>query len=377
LTQDTPGVDGTPEAGDAFGAALAAGDFNADGSMDLAIGAPGEDIGGGGAGMGLVHVLLGTSEGLTGTGDQVWHQDSDGIGETAEAGDRFGAALASGDLDGDGIPDLVIGVHGEDLGAVVDAGLVHALYGTNSGLTSAGSQIWSQGTTGIEDDPETEDAFGFSVAVGDFNGDGFGDAAIGVPLEDVETFGNAGAVNVLFGSDGTGLVAADDLFLHQNTPGVEGSAEPGDLFGFALAGDDFDGDGTFGDLVVGAPGEAIGKKKNAGAVNVLYGTAAGPGTSNDQLWHQNVTGIRGASEAGDKFGEAVGSGDFNDDGRADLVVGVPSEDLGSEDVNAGAATVINGGASGLTASADKTWHQDVNAVAGAAERGDAFGSSVG
>ena len=75
---------------------------------------------------------------------------------------------------------------------------------------------------------------------------------------------------------------------------------------------DFDGDG-YADLAVGVSGEDLRGKSNAGAVQVLYGSASGP-TAHDQLWHQGRKGVKGAVEAGDFFGSALASGDFNDDG---------------------------------------------------------------
>src|SRR5919198_5628860 len=73
---------------------------------------------------------------------------------------------------------------------------------------------------------------------GDFNGDGFADLAVGVPLEDVGTVANAGAVNVIYGS-AAGLTAAGNQFWHENKGGIDDSAEPGDRFGSGLAGADF------------------------------------------------------------------------------------------------------------------------------------------
>jgi hypothetical protein len=64
---------------------------------------------------------------------------------------------------------------------------------------------------------------------------------------------------------------------------------------------DYNDDG-FGDLVIGSPGEDIGGIKDAGAVNVLYGSGSGLTATGDQLWHQNVAGVLGGSEAGDVFG---------------------------------------------------------------------------
>src|SRR4051794_12177712 len=90
---------------------------------------------------------------------------------------------------------------------------------------------------------------------------------------------------------------------------------------------DFDGDG-FADLAVGVPGEDIGFRSGAGAVNVIYGSATGLTEVGDQFWAQESVGVPGASEPGDHFGSPA-SGDFDGDGYADLAVGVPGEAIGS------------------------------------------------
>jgi len=88
---------------------------------------------------------------------------------------------------------------------------------------------------------------------------------------------------------------------------------------------DFNNDGA-DDLAVGAPGEDVGSVGDAGSVNVLYGTAGtGLSGSGSQLFTQPVSAV----EVGDQFGSALASGDFNDDGFADLAVGAPGEDVGS------------------------------------------------
>ena len=112
-------------------------DFNGDSIPDLAIAAPDEDLGTTDA-AGVVHVLYGaTGAGLSAIGSQLWSQDSPGIAGTAEELDRFGAALASGDYNGDGRADLAIGAPGENS----FSGVVHVLYGSANGLTATGSQL--------------------------------------------------------------------------------------------------------------------------------------------------------------------------------------------------------------------------------------------
>ncbi len=205
----------------------------------------------------------------------------------------------------------------------------------------------------------------------DYNNDGLDDLAIGVPGEDIGAIKDAGAVNVLYGS-GSGQTATGDQLWHQNTPGVLGGAEAGDVFGDNVTCGDFDGDG-FDDLAVGVPGEDIGAVVDGGAVNVFYGSASGLTASGDQLWHQNVPGVLGGAEAGDLFGSSLASGDYDGNGRDDLAVGAPGEDVGAL-VDAGAVNVLYGSGSRLTASGDQLWHQDSAGILGGAEAGDMFGS---
>ncbi|HSJ44083.1 MAG TPA: FG-GAP repeat protein [Euzebyales bacterium] len=367
--QDSAGVKGVAEPGDRFGASVAAGDFDGDGRADLAVGVPEESVAGS-DGAGMVNVLYGGSGGLT-SRDQVWHQDSVGILGGVEAFDFFGHAVAAGDFDGDGRADLAVGVPQESIGAVEFAGMVNVLYGGSGGLTSR-DQVWHQDSPGIQDAAETEDEFGWSLADGDFDGDGRADLAIGVPFESVSVSGvGVGSVDVLYGGPG-GLTSRDQVW-HQDSPGIKGVAEFPDLFGWSVAAGDFDGDGR-ADLAVGVPNESLSGVERAGMVNVLYGGSGGL-TSRDQVWHQGSAGILGGVEAGDRFGESVAAGDFDGDGRADLAAGVPAESVGGSN-SAGMVNVLYGGSGGLT-SRDQVWHQDSAGVKGVAEPGDRFGESVG
>jgi hypothetical protein len=154
---------GVAEVGDIFGFALAVGDFNTNGFDDLVIGAIGEDIGAI-QDAGAVNVLYGSAARLTTTGNQQFFQGSGGLVGTAEEGDFVGAALATGDYDGNGFADLAIGAPFEDIGSVLDAGAVDTLNGSAATLTTTGAGQFFQGSGGVPDTPEDGDTFGSALA---------------------------------------------------------------------------------------------------------------------------------------------------------------------------------------------------------------------
>jgi hypothetical protein len=325
-----------------------AADFNHDGFADLAVGVPGEnDI------AGAVNVLYGAGAGLSGTGAQIFSQ----VGGTAEFRDRFGSAQAAGDFNGDGFADLAAGASGEDVGSVDDAGAVSVLYGSASGLTTSGGRLFTQ----LGSAPETQDWFGWALAAGDFNRDGFADLAVGAPYETVGSAFAAGAVSVLYGSD-AGLTTSGGRLFTQ----VAGAVESGDQFGWALAAADFNRDG-FADLAAGAPGESVGRAAGAGAVSVWSGSAGGLTTSGGRLFTQ----VGGTAERFDVFGFALAARDFNHDGFADLAASAPLEDVGTVG-DAGVLSVLPGSAAGLTTRGAKLFTQ----VGGMVEGGDEFGEQL-
>jgi hypothetical protein len=370
-TQDSIGgsetYTGSPsEANDRFANALAAGDFDGDGAMDLAIGVPWEDLGTA-SNCGAVHVLYGSSSpmGLSTTGHQFWHQGSPGVDGALEDYDALGWTLAAGDFDGDGYDDLAIGVPEEDIWGetVEEGGEVHVLYGSGTGLTTTGQQLWIQNDLLGWPASESGDWFGYALAVGDFDGDRYADLAVGVPDEslvrDATTYPRAGAVNVIYGSE-IGLSTTGNQYWHQDVSGVLEVAEAEDQFGYALAAGDFDGDGH-DDLAVGVRHESVGSTTpvvGAGSVNVLYGSAIiGLTTAEQQLWSQDSTGILDSAEENDRFGSALAAGDFNGDDRDDLAVGVPDEDYGSA-TNCGAVNVLYGSDYRLSATNDEFFTRD-------------------
>ncbi len=401
--------------GDRLGWAVAAGDFNGDGFDDLAIGVPYEDKplppSGTLSDYGVVELLYGSAEGVDLAGAQFWSQDTPGVLDQAEPFDRFGAVLAAGNFNGDAYDDLAIGVFYEDEGAD-DAGVVQVLYGTADGLSASGDQLWSQDAPGVLGASAISEWFGYSLATGDFDGDGYDDLAIGVPFEESADTSTYGGVNVLFGS-ALGLTSDGDQLFDANE--VSGAYEVENGFGWSLAAGDFDGDGI-SDLAIGAPYDDFVGLLDVGSVRVLFGSALGltldgnlyllgpqatgrmgdalaagdlDGDGDDDLaigiplrtvgghpgagsvwirlgdggqlldggeFHQNSTGVLGTAEDEDHFGAALTCGDFDGDGRSDLAIGVPEEDLGEADE--GAVQVLFGSVSGLTAARNQLWLRD-------------------
>lgn len=352
-SQGFDGIIGNYESNDRFGTALAAGDFNGDGWDDLAIGSPGES-----SSRGIVNVIYGSPGGLVSAGNQSWEQGVDGIDGNAESGDSFGFAVAADDFNNDGYDDLAVGAFGED-----DArGIVHIIYGSANGLTSQNNQAWRQGNNDIRDSAESGDLFGFSLATGDFNGDGFADLAAGGPGEN----NSEGLVIIIFGSSG-GLVSNGNQRWREGRDGLRGDGEMFDLFGFSLAAGDFNGDG-YDDLAVGTPGE----NNSRGTANIIYGSSGGLIADGNVRRQQGSDGLPDNDQDRDGFAEVMAAGDFNNDGFDDLAAAALGEHNGR-----GSVIVIPGSTGGLTGANSSLWWQATAGVGGdEREEGDRFGSAL-
>ena len=291
--------DASPE-GDVAGAALgesvtALGDITGDGYDDYAAGAP--TWSGGSGQVGAVYVYEGTATGPQATPTLIL--------SGTQADELFGAAVAGGDLDGDGYGDLVVGSPGWDGMAAPDAGAVRIYSGGPSGLGTTPTWEYLGSQSGA--------AWGSAVAnLGDVNTDGSVDLAVGAPSYDGSVGADEGRVAVFYGTP-TGLPAAPSWTSDGQLAGAAwGSA-------VAPAGD-VNGDG-FGDLVIGAEYWENGPQFDEGGAFVFTGSAAG--LSATPAWSDESDIIDA------RYGHAVTTaGDVNGDGYSDLLVGAPWADDG-------------------------------------------------
>jgi FG-GAP repeat len=328
-------MQGLPESGDELGWALAAGDFNGDSIADLAVGAPGEDVGAT-VDAGAVEVWYGTPGGLPAVGDQLLRQGAAGVIGAAEAGDSFGLTLVSGLFDSGAVADLAIGAPFENVGADTDAGAVNVVYGAAGGLLEGRNQQFLQAN------PEPDDLFGVALATGHMDNqcdEPAFDLAVGASGEDVGGARDAGAVHIIqAANDGSGLPsgATGQTFI-QGSGGVPGTAETGDGFGAALAASAgiFSGLGNCVQigLAIGAPEEDVGTAADAGAVTLLMT----PDTH--QQWTQGRAG--GSVESRDLFGWSLTMADIDGNNADNVLIGAPGENLGTT-VDAGAVTALCG-----------------------------------
>lgn len=366
LTVDDLGY--TPEAGDAFGASLAADNITQSACDGLVVGIPGRDVNGA-ADAGAVGVFFGDGAGINGAHNAQFLTQAELAG-TVEAGDRLGASVAVGNNRGHDYSIIVAGAPGENVGTIVDAGAVHVLHYSGDFATMPAQ--YTQNSAGVPDSAEQGDQFGAAVALG-FGLTG-GDNTlwqllVGAPGESVGGAARAGSVTLLPSIHDGGHTGGSAQLLTQNSTGVPGTAETGDRFGASVA--VYSSSTATRRVAVGAPGEAVGSAASAGAVNLFSstGTSLVPGAA----LNQNTSGVTGVSEAGDKFGAslsflsspvrlAVGApGEDTPTSNAGLVQVFPITALGSE-------TTYDLASAGLATSANAAYGTSLATATSASER---------
>ncbi|MCW8377026.1 FG-GAP and VCBS repeat-containing protein [Streptomyces justiciae] len=343
--QDSAGIPGTGEEDDYFGESLSSADLNKDGYADLVVGNSTEHVGSAEY-RGTVTVVWGSRTGLSGGTSLAPRSGANG------SQSHFGSELATGDFNGDGSPDLaVIGgseawlyrgpftksgttgsvtkidkegagwySHGLAAGKVngdgktdlvvlgtqfVDnqpADRIWYLKGASSGLTSGASKTYASQPWG--------------AAIGDFDKNGYGDIAVGLP----DNNDGKGIVSVW---RGTSSGPSGSMTYNQASSGVSGSPEAGDNFGYSVSAGDTNGDG-YADLAVGVPQEDVDGKEDQGGVTVFRGGSGGL-TGTRSTWIPQS--VLGPADSYVSFGAPVRLRDLNRDGKADLTVGANGDAL--------------------------------------------------
>ena len=330
------------QAGEELGWSVsAAGDVNGDGFGDVIVGSP--EWNGSLTDQGMVQVWLGSPAGLaTASG---WDTESNA------ANAELGAAVASaGDVNGDGYQDVLVGVPNYSGAGVSGGGRALLFHGGATGVGVIASTTIN-GTL-------ADELLGSAVAgLGDVNGDGYADVAVGSP-----EYNDDGRVRIYHGG-GSGADAIADATL-------DGGADA--LFGTSVAGPgDVNRDG-YADLLVGAPGHSNGQSSE-GRAALYLGSATGVGSTPSWTMESNQSGAQAGAAV-------AGAGDVNGDGFADLLVGAPFYDAGRTDN--GRVYLFEGGLGGPGATADwlstsGTYVQGGKLGAAVARAGDLNGDGYG
>ena len=361
------------DAGDRSGWSLSnAGDVNGDGLDDLIVGAP-STYPNGNSSDGESYVVFGKSNGTAIELSDVAAGTGGFVINGIDRYDFSGYSVSNaGDVNGDGLDDLIVGAYGADPNGNSSAGESYVVFGKTEGQAVELSNV-AAGTGGfVINGIDTNDNSGSAVSnAGDVNGDGFDDLIVGAYGGDPNGKWFAGESYVVFGkSDGTAVELSD---VTSGTGGfVINGINAGDHSGLSVSNaGDVNGDGL-DDLIVGAPGSVSNVASYAGESYVVFGKTDGTAVELSNVTAGNGGFVINGIDAGDQSGWSVSNaGDVNGDGLDDLIVGsYPAS------ARAGESYVVFGKANGTTVELSDVTSGTGGFVINGIDAGDASGRSV-
>jgi hypothetical protein len=360
------GFTGKLDIADLFGSAKVIGDVNGDGIEDMAVGAIDDDDGG--TDRGAVWILF-LNEDRTVKGHQKISATEGNFSGTLDYFDRFGLDIAPiGDFNHDGVIDIAVGAFNDD-DAGNNSGAVWLLFLNSNGTVKSHQKI--SGTQGNVTGIDTNHQFGAGViSLGDLDGDGVNDIAVGSPTYDDDGGLYRGSVFILF-LNSNGKVKSQKI-INDYRGGFTGDLDDGDRFGSALENlGDINGDGIV-DIAVQALYDDDGAV-DAGAIYVLFMNNDGT-VKQTQKISSLSGGFNGTIGSGDLFGCSMASlGDIDGNGTNDLLTSTYLSDEGGEDI--GKAWILYLNSDATVKDYDEINYQNP-ALTGLLAAGDNFGVKV-
>ncbi|MCE9500540.1 MAG: FG-GAP-like repeat-containing protein, partial [Leptospira sp.] len=275
---------------------------------------------------GIVYIFYGGSSGIAATSPSQAN-----VSISGKAGsDQFGSYLTIGDLNGDGFGDLMVGAFGRNAGAGGGQGEVYIFHGSKNGITI--TSAFAANTT-LTASSAGDNLGGGVMFISDINGDGFGDAVVGITGG--PTANNNGQIVIFHGSS-SGIASTTNPAGSANTTLTGLATNEG--FGVGLDCADLNGDG-FSDLVAGSLFRNAGAGANQGEAYIFYGKSSGISSGLASTANITMTG----SGSGLKFGSTVSVNDYNGDNFLDFAIGGSGYSAGT-----GKVYIFNGSSAGFS-----------------------------